>query len=88
MLSPIYFAGSNPIFSASDIAKCRYSEVLSKALRSKVIGQYLLKDIIFPWTHFQTSVQNHKDTKLGLNLKLRISISANRAEALRSTQNR
>lgn len=69
MQSPIYFAGSNPMFSASDIAKCRYSKVLSKALRSKVIGQYFLKDI-FPWTHFQTVVQNHKDYKTEFKFKV------------------
>lgn len=36
------------MFSARDTAKCRFSEVLSKALHSKVIGQYFLKDIFFP----------------------------------------
>lgn len=43
--------------------------VLSKALHSKVIGQYFLKDIFFPWTHFQSVVQNHKDYKTGFKVE-------------------
>lgn len=70
MLCPIYFAGSNPLFSASNIAKCRYSEILTKALCSKVIRQYFLEDIIFPWIHFQTVVQNHKYYKAEFKFKV------------------
>lgn len=87
MLSPINFPGSNPMPSVRNLAKCRYSNILSRAPRSRVPASIFLKIPSLFKLIFKLQSRTTRTTELDFHLKLNAQIPVPPAEDLSSTQN-